>query len=114
MNALACPHCQTAVSEDSRVCRGCGAEIIHGASRRQRSLIGVAFVIAAMIIAVVSFRVLEIARGVPPLSSPTAEDGLLFFLGLIAVVVIPYIAGTRVARLFWRSRIRFHRTYQHQ
>jgi predicted nucleic acid-binding Zn ribbon protein len=99
MKALACPHCQTPVSEESRVCRGCGAEIVHGASRRKRTLIGVAFVIAAMLITVALFRVLEIARGVLPLAAPKAEDGFLFFVGLIAVVVIPYLMGTRVARL---------------
>jgi predicted nucleic acid-binding Zn ribbon protein len=114
MKALACPHCQTPVFDGARVCSGCGAEVVRGAIRRERSLTGVGFVIAAMLIAVVLFRSLEIMRGAPPLFGPKAEDGLLFFLGLIAVVVIPYIAGTRVARLFWRSRIRFHRTYQHQ
>src|SRR6266849_1377145 len=80
MNTLACPHCQTSVSEDSRVCRGCGAEIVHGASRRERSLIGVMFVMAAMLITVVLFRSLEIMRGAPPLSAPKAEDGFLFFI----------------------------------
>jgi predicted nucleic acid-binding Zn ribbon protein len=114
MNALVCPHCQTTVSEDSRVCRGCGAEIVRGSSRRERSLTGLGFVIAAMLVAVVLFRVLEIARGALPLSSPKPEDGFFFFVGLIAVVVAPYIIGTRVARLHWRSRIRFYRTYQHQ
>jgi len=114
MNTLVCPHCQTAVSEDSRVCRGCRAEIVHGASRRERSLIGVMFVIAAMLITVVLFRSLEIMRGAPPLSAPKAEDGFLFFIGLIAVVVIPYLVGTRVARLLCRSRTRFYRAYQHQ
>ena len=113
MNALAWPHCQTSVSEDSSVCRGCGAEVVHGASRRERSLIGVVFVIAAMLITVMLFRSLEIMRGTPPLSSPKAEDGFLFFVGLVAVVVIPYLIGTRVARLLWRSRIRFYRRYQH-
>ena len=114
MNALVCPHCQTAVSEDSRACRGCGAEIVHGASRPERSRTGLTFVIGAMLVAVVLFRSLEIMRGAPPLSGPEAEDGFLFVLGLIAVVVIPYIVGTRVARLLWRSRTRFYKTYQHQ
>jgi hypothetical protein len=87
---------------------------VRGASRRERSLIGVVFVIAAMLVAVVLFRSLEIMRGAPPLSSPRAEDGFLFLVGLTAVVVVPYIMGSRVARLLWRSRIRFYRTYQHQ
>lgn len=114
MKALACPHCQTPVSDGVRVCRGCGAEIIRGANRRERLLIGVTFVIAAMLIGVVLFRALEIARGAPPLAPAKAEDGVLFFGGLIAVVVVPYVMGTCIARLLWRSRIRFHRTYQHQ
>ena len=69
---------------------------------------------AAMLVPVVVFRALEVTRGAPPLSSPKAEDGLLFLVGLIAVVLAPYIMGTRVARLLWGSRIRFYRTYQYQ
>ena len=67
-----------------------------------------------MLIAVVLFRGFEIARGALPLSPPKAEDGFLFLIGVIAVVVVPYIVGTGVARLLWRSRIRFYRVYQHQ
>jgi predicted nucleic acid-binding Zn ribbon protein len=114
MKALSCPHCQTPGPDTVKVCRGCGAEVIRGASRRERSLIGLAFVMAALFIAVAVLRALEIARGAPPLSGPKAEDGLLFFLGLIAVIVIPYIVGTRVAHELWRSRIRFYRTFQHR
>jgi len=87
---------------------------VREASRRERSLIGVMFVIAAILITVVLFRSLEIMRGAPPLSAPKAEDGFLFFIGLIAVVVVPYLMGTRVARVLWRSRTRFYRTYQHR
>jgi uncharacterized membrane protein len=52
--------------------------------------------------------------GALPLPSPKAEDGFLFFIGLIAVVVIPYLLGTCVARLLWRSRTGFYRAYQDQ
>jgi predicted nucleic acid-binding Zn ribbon protein len=114
MKTVACPHCQTPVSDGARVCRGCGAEIVRGVSRRERSLIGVVFVISAMLISVMLFRAFEIARGARPLSSPKAEDGFLFCVGLIALVAVPYIIGTNVARVLWRSRIRFYRTYQHQ
>jgi hypothetical protein len=79
-----------------------------GPSRRQRALIGTMFVFAAVFVAGVLLRVLEIARGAPPLPVPKAEDGLLFLGALIAVVIVPHILGTRVARLFWRSRIRFY------
>jgi len=74
----------------------------------------VVFVIVAMLITVVLFRSLEILRGTAPLSAPKAEDGFLFFIGLIAVVILPYFIGSRIGRLLWRSRIRFYRTYQHQ
>ena len=96
------------------VCRGCGAEIIRGASRRERALIGVAFVIAAMLVGAVVLRALEIACGAPPLPAPKAEYGFLLSLAVIAVVVMPYMIGTRVARRFWRSRVRFYSRYQHQ
>jgi hypothetical protein len=96
------------------VCHGCGAEIIRGASRRERLLIGVAFVIAAMLVGAVVLRALEIAHSALPLRPPKAEDGFLVLIGLIVIVFVPYILGTRIARLLWRSRIRFYRNYQHQ
>jgi hypothetical protein len=96
------------------VCRGCGAEIVHGASRGQRALIGIMFVFAAVFVTAVLLRILEIAHGAPPLPPPKAEDEFWILLALIVIVLIPYMVGTRVARLLWRSRTRFYRTYQHQ
>ncbi len=69
---------------------------------------------AALLITVLLIRGLEIARGAPPLPFPKAEYGFWGLLAVIAVVVVPYMVGTRVARLLWRSRIRFYRMYQHQ
>jgi predicted nucleic acid-binding Zn ribbon protein len=114
MNMLLCPHCQTPVPDSATVCRGCGAEIVRGASRGQRALIGVAFVIAAMLVGAVVLCALEIVRGAPPLPAPKAEDGFLVLLALITVIFVPYVVGARIARLLWRSRIRFCRRYQHQ
>ena len=96
------------------VCRGCGAEIVRGASRRERVFIGVVFVLAAMFVTAVLLRALEMTHGGPPLPVPRAGDGFWVLLVLIVIVLIPYMLGTRVARLFWRSRIRFYRNYQHQ
>ena len=114
MNTLLCPHCQTPTSDKASVCRGCGAEIVRGASRRERALIGAMFVIAAMLIGAVVWRALEVAHGAPPLPPPKAEYGFWVLLALIVIIFVPYILGTRIARLLWRSRIRFYRRYQHQ
>jgi hypothetical protein len=114
VTTLLCPHCQTPTSDKAGVCRGCGAEIVRGASRGERLLLGVGFVITAIVLAGVLLRILEIAHGNPPLPPPKPEYGFWVLLAVIAVVVVPYMAGTRVARLFWRSRIRFYRRYQHQ
>lgn len=48
---------------------------MRGASRRERLLTGVGFVITAVFVAGVLLRVLETARGAPPLPPPKAEDG---------------------------------------
>lgn len=96
------------------VCCRCGAEIVHGPSRGLRSLIGIMFVFAAVFVAGVILRILEIAHGASPLPPPKAEYGFWVVLAFIVIVLIPYMVGTRVARLFWRSRIRFYRNYQHQ
>ena len=66
---------------------------MRGLSRRQRSLVGLAFVAVAFVIFVVFLRAFEVARGVPFLSPPKAEDGLLFFIGLVVIVIFPYMVG---------------------
>jgi hypothetical protein len=114
VSTLLCPHCQTPTSDKASVCRGCGAEIVRGASRREGLLIGVGFVITAIFLTGVLLRVVEIASGASPLPAPKAEYGFFVLLGLIVIVFVPYVVGTRVARVLWRSRIRFYRTYQYR
>ena len=60
MKALICPHCDSRVSETAHVCAGCGAEIIRGATTRERSLVGVAFVFGAILVALVGSRAVEL------------------------------------------------------
>jgi hypothetical protein len=115
VKALVCPHCHTRIAEAASICRGCGAEVVRGATRRERALIGLAFVIAAIPVLAIILRALEIARGVPPLPSPKDDAALLYFLGLIGFFVAAFLLGRVVAgRLFWRSQVRFFRTYRHQ
>lgn len=109
-----CPHCHKQVPESASVCTGCGAEIVHGLNRRERSFVGLSFVVVAILIFGIFLRGYEIANGHPFLRSPKAEDGLLVIAGLILVVFLPYLVGIKVARLFRRSRVRFFRSYQHQ
>lgn len=93
---------------------GCGAEIVRGLTRRGRSLVGLVCVGLAILIAVIVLRGFEIARGGPPLPPLKAQDGLLVVAAVIGLLVLPYVIGSRAARLFWRSRTRFVRNYQHR
>jgi predicted nucleic acid-binding Zn ribbon protein len=112
VKSLVCPHCQSKVPQTASVCTGCGAEVVHGLTRRQRSLIGLAFVAVAILIFGVFLNAYEIANGHPFLRSLKAEDGLLVIAGLTCVIFLPYMIGTTVARFLYRSRVRFFRSYQ--
>jgi predicted nucleic acid-binding Zn ribbon protein len=114
MNILLCPHCHTHVSENASVCTGCGAEVVRGLTKRQRSFVGLAFVAAAILIFGVLLRAYEISTGHPFLRSLKAEDGLLVIVAFALLVFLPYVVGINVGRVFWRSRVRFFRSYQHQ
>jgi hypothetical protein len=76
--------------------------------------VGLIFVAVAIFLFAVFLRAYEIAHGAPFLKSPKVEDGPYAILGILIIVVIPYLIGTRIARLLGRSRVRFFRSYQHQ
>jgi predicted nucleic acid-binding Zn ribbon protein len=113
MKSLACPHCQTPVSDGTRVCSGCGAEIVRGATRRERFFTGVVFAVAAFLILTVVLRMFQIEHG-SLLPSPKSDGALFIFLGLIGLLVFAYIIGKRVAHFLRRSQVRFYRAYRHQ
>ena len=114
MKTLVCPHCHKQVPESASVCVGCGAEVVRGLSRRQRSFVGLAFVAGAILIFGVLLRAYEISTGHPFLRSLKAEDGLLVIVAFALLVFLPYLVGINVGRVFSRSRVRFFRSYQHQ
>jgi predicted nucleic acid-binding Zn ribbon protein len=114
VKTLVCPHCYTQVPEQANVCTGCGAEIVRGLSRRARSFVGLAFIAVSILLFGFFLNAYQVINGHPFLKQPKAEDAPYAILGIIIVVVIPYLLGTRVARLFRRSRVRFFRSYQHQ
>lgn len=72
------------------------------------------FVVIAILIFTVFLRGYEIAQSHSFLKSPKAEDGFFVVAAFVALVVVPYAIGKRVARLFGRSRVRFFRSYQHR
>jgi tellurite resistance protein TehA-like permease len=94
------------------VCSGCGAEVVRGATRRERFFTGVGFAIAAFLVLTVVLRMFQIERGVL-LPSPKADGALFIFLGLIGLLVFAYIIGKRVAHFLRRSEVRFYRVYRH-
>ena len=47
---LVCPHCATQVPAHASVCVGCGAEIVHGATRQERSTVGCLFTVVVMLV----------------------------------------------------------------
>jgi len=114
MQTLVCPHCQSHVPGGAGICTGCGAEIVRGANRRERTLVGLVFVGAAFLTSIVVLRAFEIARGAPPLPSPKSDAAFFLILGFIGFLVTAYMTGKVVARLFRKSQVRFYRSYQHQ
>ncbi|MEO8350233.1 MAG: hypothetical protein ABI680_00790 [Chthoniobacteraceae bacterium] len=113
MKALICPHRDSKVSGSACVCARCGAEIVRGATRKERSLVGIAFVLATIFAAIVVSQAFEIGRGSLPLPDPRSDSAFLYLLSLIALVALSYMTGRGVARLLRRSQVRFFRSYRH-
>ncbi len=103
---MICPHCQTQVHNRASVCSGCGAEIVRGATRKERSRIGGIFAFVALIIGLA-------VMGSSRLPKTSSDGALLVVLGLAAFVVLGYTTGRFVAGLTRSPEPRFLRSYQH-
>lgn len=113
MKTLVCPHCQTEVPLGANVCAGCGAEVVRGSTRQERSRIGLLFTLAAIPLLAVILRAVEIGTGLSPFPTARSDAALFFVFGSILYFVCAFIVGRSVARLFRRSQVRFFRSYQH-
>jgi predicted nucleic acid-binding Zn ribbon protein len=106
MKSLVCPHCRTALPDDVSVCTGCGAEIVRGATRRERAGAGCATAIIALLV------VLAIV-GMRPLPDTGSDEALFLILKLAAVLAVGNLVGRWAMRMLRRSSLRFFRTYRH-
>lgn len=107
MKKLVCPHCDSEVSERASVCVGCGAEIVRGATKRERGNLGCAFAFVALLVGLV-------VMGASRLPAPNSDEALFVVFGLLGFVVVGFLVGKGIARLWHRSKLRFLRSYEHQ
>lgn len=114
VKTLVCPHCQTHVPDGANICTGCGAEVVRGATRRERSRIGLVFVGGAVLLLVIALRAWQVGTGSTRLPAPNSDAALFLVFGALALLVLAYITGKTAGRFVRRSQIRFFRTYRHQ
>lgn len=107
MESLQCPHCRTSVDARASVCAGCGAEIVRGASRNEKNIAGCLFSFAGLVLSLIVLGAL---------AAPKLDygKGLVAIVGLVVVVALFNMVGVGVAKLLFRSKLRFFRNYRHQ
>jgi predicted nucleic acid-binding Zn ribbon protein len=108
MQELRCPHCGTAVPGDASVCCGCNAEVIHGASRRERAAGGCLLMLIGI---PVTFAALGLWL---KQHNASTDAGFFVLLGLIVAAAFCSLLGALLARFLLRSKVRFFRSYKHR
>src|ERR1700712_5184846 len=103
MKMLVCPHCATQVPEHASVCVGCGAEIVRGATRGERSAAGCGVSLLALAVAMV-------VAGMGPMPDPREDAALFLVFKFIAITLLANLVGRLAIRWFSRSKLRFFRT----
>ena len=73
----------------SRLCTHCGAEIVRGATRRERRLVGVLFAIGAFIVGAWFFHAWGVMQGPSLLPRPDSDAALFAKLGLKSLELEP-------------------------
>ena len=107
VKTLVCPHCQSVVDQSASVCAKCGAEIVRGASRREKSVAGCMATCIGLVISLAAIGM--VFRSIP---TPN-EKGFAIVVGLLLAAVLFNFVGRALVTLLFRSRLRFFRKYQH-
>jgi predicted nucleic acid-binding Zn ribbon protein len=106
MKTLICPHCGTQVPAHVSVCVGCGAEIVRGATRQERSTAGCVVALLALFVAM-------IVAGMGSLPDPQSDAALFLIFKFIAVLLVGNAVGRIAMSFLRRSKLRFLRSYKH-
>jgi hypothetical protein len=105
---LVCSHCQSVVNPNASVCAGCGAEIVRGASRKERATAGC---LSSIIGVLIAFAALGF---ILPSVGSSNKFGLPVVLAILLSAVVFNLLGRLLVRLLFRARLRFFRAYQHR
>lgn len=108
MSNLVCPHCQSVVDQNAWVCSGCGAEIVRGASRKEKTTVGC---LSSCIGIVVTLAVIGF---ILQSGGASNERGFVVLLGGLISALIFNVVGRLIVNLLFRSRVRFFRAYRHR
>ena len=95
MSMMTCPHCGMQVPKGANVCRGCGAEIVYGATFKECT--GGGCFITIVLIIVSNFL-------------PEAiDDFILSNVGVVGFSIITFILGVLIIVIGGKKLIRFYR-----
>lgn len=108
-----CPHCGTYVEHGFTVCRGCGAEVIYGATGQAKAAIGCLCIALFFPVAIVGLTVAVTIAAKLGITSAINWIGIGVFAGAIFAVVAGAIIGCKLADRIWKG-VRFIRDYRHR
>ncbi len=108
VKTLVCPHCQSSVYPNASVCTGCHAEIVRGASRKEKTTAGCLAMCIGLLVTLIA-----IGAVLPSLGAPS-EKGFAVVVGLLLSAVLFNLGGRALARVMFRTKLRFFRAYQHR
>lgn len=96
------------MNSEASVCLGCGAEVVRGASQREKTTAGCLSTVLGVVVTMVGMGLILPAVGA------RNEYGLAFVVGLLISAFIFNLLGRALVGIFFRSRLRFFRSYRHQ